>query len=192
MEISRELEAAMQAAEKALIAAERSDHIYGVRAGNGPIAAWPTAPCKIVFLDFDGVLNSDQSVQQLGTRYRFSPPSVAALNELLRQTDARIVITSSWRNNWTLIENASFLKRDGVLPNRVVGKTTTLEKERGLEIDAWLRSAPYPIISYVILDDRDDMVMHQARLVQVNPQFGLNSAQARRAIELLAIPCHAK
>jgi len=188
MELSQELEAAMKAAERAMIEAERTDHVYGVRAGSGPIAPWPAAPCNIVFLDFDGVLNSEQSVQQLGTRYRFSKSSVAALNEILQATEARIVITSSWRNNWTLIENASFLKRDGVIPNRVVGKTATLEQERGLEIDAWLRSVPYPVTSFVILDDRDDIVTHRDRLIRTNPQTGLTPAQARKAIELLDQP----
>jgi len=188
MDISHELQEAMMAAERALTEAKRTDHVYGVRAGAGPIAPWPTAPCKIVFLDFDGVLNSEQSVQQSGTRYRFSKGSVAALNEILHQTDARIVITSSWRGSWTLTENASFLKRDGVISNRVVGKTKALEKERGWEIDAWLRSAPYVVESFVILDDRDDMLMHRERLVIVNPQVGLTMTQARQAIEIMTRP----
>lgn len=36
--------------------------------------------------------------------------------------------------------------------------------------------------------NRDDMAMHQERLVRVNPQTGLNGELARRAIELLAQP----
>ncbi len=97
---------AFRAAENALLVGERTDLLYGVREGAPPIAAWPTEPCKLVFLDFDGVLNSDLSVAQLGTRYRFWPPSIKALNHVLRQTAARIVITSTWREHWTLIENA--------------------------------------------------------------------------------------
>jgi hypothetical protein len=188
MEISRELQAAMAAAEKAVIEAGRTDHVYGARNGSGLIAPWPTAPCKLVFLDFDGVLNSDKSVQELGTRYRFAKSSVDALNEIVRHTDARIVISSTWRNHWTLIENASYLKRDGVLPNRVVGKTKALDKERGLEIDLWLQSAPYPVESFVILDDRDDMLKHCDRLVKTDPQIGLTMSHARQAIEILASP----
>ena len=97
MDISPELQQAIEAAEKAVMAAERTDHVYGVREGAGPIAPWPMKSCKIVFLDFDGVLNSEQSVRELGTRYRFAPNNVAALNEVLRQTDAFLVISSSWR-----------------------------------------------------------------------------------------------
>ena len=186
--MSQAIKDAIKAMEAAFQDSQRTDLIYGVREGAPPLAPWPTGPCRIVFLDFDGVLNSEQSTQQLGTRYRFARSSVEALNGVLRQSEAHIVITSSWRESWSLRENAEFLERDGVLPSRVVGKTPTLGQERGLEIEAWLRSAPYAVASFVILDDRDDMAMHRGRLVQVSPLVGLSSAQAKRAIELLAIP----
>lgn len=186
--MSKAIQDAIKAMEAAFQESQLTDHVYGVRAGSPPIAPWPNQPCRLVFLDFDGVLNSIQSTEHLGTRYRFAPASVSALNELLRQSQAQVVITSTWRESWTLRENAEFLERDGVVSGRVVGKTPALGQERGLEIDAWLRSAPYPVMSFVILDDRDDMAMHRNRLVQVNPQVGLSSEQAERAIELLAMP----
>lgn len=178
---------AFQAAEKALLEAQRTDLLYGVREGAAPIAAWPTQPCKVVFLDFDGVLNSDHSVAQLGTRYRFWPPSIKALNHILQQTSARIVISSTWREHWTLSENAHALEKAGLLPGFVVGKTASSDGARGLEIDSWLRAVPYSVESFVILDDRDDMAMHRNRLVQIDPQKGLGLPDAKRAIELLAI-----
>lgn len=186
--MNQALKDAMKAVEAAFEDSLRTNLIYGVRAGAPPIAPWPSEPCRIVFLDFDGVLNSEHSTKQLGTRYRFERSNVAALNDVLRLSEALIVITSSWRESWTLRENAEFLERDGVLPGRVVGKTPMLERERGLEIEAWLRSAPYSVTSFVILDDRDDMAMHQERLIRVSPQVGLNLEHAQRAIELLAIP----
>jgi hypothetical protein len=181
------LVSAMMAAERAALEGQRTDHIYGVRDGAPPIAPWPKSACRIVFLDFDGVLNSDRSTQELGTRYRFARSSVAALNRVLQQSGAVLVISSTWREHWTLRENAEFLERDGVVPGRVVGKTPILERERGLEIDAWLRSVPYTVESFVILDDRDDMAMHCERLVQVKPEVGLSESQVKRAVELLNI-----
>src|SRR5688572_10201913 len=133
---SKELLDALQATERTVSENARTDQIYGVRMGASPLAAWPSNPCSIIFLDFDGVLNSDKSTQELGTRYRFSRVSVEAFNSILRGEDARIVISSSWREHWTLKENAQFLERDGVSPGRVIGKTPSLEgRERGLEID---------------------------------------------------------
>ena len=188
METSDELIKAMEAAEKAIRKSRSIDQIYGDRAGTPPIAPWPTEPCKIVFLDIDGVLNSERSARQFGTRYRFAGSSVAALNEILAQTDARFVITSSWREAMMLSEIVGYLERAGVLTGRVAGKTRFLQKERGLEIDAWLRSVPYAVSSFVIIDDRDDMEMHRARLVQIDPRAGLDMTQAQRAIELLENP----
>jgi hypothetical protein len=183
---------AMKAAERAVIDAQRTDHIYGARDGAPPLAPWPTSPCRIVFLDFDGVLNCERSTQELGTRYRFAKSGIAALNTVLEQSGALVVITSTWREHWTLRENAEFLERDGLIRGRVVGKTPTLDQERGLEIDSWLHSVPYSITSYVILDDRDDMAMHRQRLIQVNPEVGLDQTQALRATELLAKPWSGK
>ena len=185
---SKELLEAMQAVEIAFKKNALTDQIYGVRTDAPPLAAWPVEPCSIIFLDFDGVLNSEKSTQELGTRYRFSRSSVEAFNSVLRQTDARIVISSSWRDHWTLKENAQFLERDGVLPGRAIGKTPTLDKERGLEIDAWLTYAPYPVKSFVILDDRDDMAMHRERLVRVDPAVGFTLELVRCAVEILAKP----
>lgn len=188
MQTSDELIKAMEAADKAVRKSQSVNEFYGVRAGMRPIAPWPTESGKIIFLDIDGVLNSEKSARQFGTRYRFAKPNVAALNEILRQTDARIVIASSWREAMMLSEIVGYLERDGVLAGRVAGKTQFLQKARGLEIDAWLHSVPYAVSSFAILDDRDDMEMHRARLVQINPQVGLNMAQAQRAIELLLTP----
>jgi len=179
------LKEAWEAAEKALIENQKTDLDYGVRLGDGPIAAWPSQPCKLIFLDFDGVLNSDLSVSELGTRYKFWPPSVQALNQLLSESGALIVISSTWREHWTLKENAASLERAGLLGGRVVGKTCLSDSARGRQIDSWLKSAPYPVESFVILDDKDDMDMHRERLVQVDASVGLGAIEGRRALELL-------
>jgi hypothetical protein len=182
------LKEAWEAAEKALLENQKTDLDYGVQAGDAPIAPWPTQPCKLIFLDFDGVLNSELSVSQLGTRYKFWPPSIQALNQLLSESGALIVVSSTWREHWTLKENAASLERAGLLPGRVVGKTSVSGGERGIEIDSWLKSVPYSVQSFVILDDRDDMAMHRQRLVLVDPKMGLGMKEARQAVGLLSVP----
>jgi hypothetical protein len=179
---------AYKAAEQALLEAQRTDLLYGVREGAPPIAPWPKEPCKIVFLDFDGVLNCDESVCELGTRYKFWPASIKALNEVLTRGGARIVISSTWREHWTLSENAACLEQAGLVPGRVVGKTCVSDKERGIQIDSWLKGVPYMVQSFVILDDKDDMAMHRQRLVRVDSNTGFDTKGARRAIEILAQP----
>ena len=185
MQPSDELIKAMEAADKAVRENQSINQIYGIRAGLPPIAPWPKEPCKIIFLDFDGVLNSELSTRKFRTKYRFAKENVAALNEILLKTEARFVITSSWREALILNEIVRFLERDGVLSGRVAGQTKFLQKARGLEIDEWLSSVPYAVSSFVILDDRDDMDPHRKRLVQINPEVGLSMAEAKRAIEFL-------
>ncbi len=185
------LELARKAAERAAMAAQQTDHVYGVREGAAFIAAWPARPSPILFLDFDGVLNCERSFDGTGERYRFGADNVNALNLILTRTEARIVITSTWRLYWSLRENSEFLERDGVLPGRVVGKTADLSAERGHEIDAWLKGAPFAVAGFVILDDRDDMAMHRPRLIQVESYRGLTMADAERAIHLLTPREHA-
>lgn len=186
---SEALAKAIAEVERAYERNKLTDHVYGVRVGAPPIAPWPTEPCKILFLDFDGVLNSEKSAVQTGNRYKFAKDSVAALNKILQRTEARIVVTSSWRESWTLIENAAFLENAGIVKGRVVGKTAVLGKDRGFEIDSWLRSAPYAVKSIAILDDRDDMVMHKHRLVRIDPKIGLTLELANRVIDLLSENC---
>jgi len=127
---------AYKAAEKALLESQRTDHPYGVREGAPPITPWPTEPCKIVFLDFDGVLNCDHSISQLGTPYKFWPASVKAINEVLAQTGAYIVVSSTWREHWTLSENAESLERAGIVPGRVAERP----RSRASSVDS--RSTP--------------------------------------------------
>ena len=47
---------AIEEVERAYERNKLTDHVYGVRGGAPRIAPWPTEPCKILFLDFDGVL----------------------------------------------------------------------------------------------------------------------------------------
>ena len=56
---------------------------------------------KIIFLDFDGVLNPPNDVIR-GTSYdftetKFGPKAVINLNKILSETGAYIVVSSTWR-----------------------------------------------------------------------------------------------
>lgn len=170
---------AIQELEKAYAKAKTTDLEYGVQAGAPPIAPWPRIPCRLVFLDFDGVLN--QEIVGARRDY-FLPRCIAALNEIILATGAWLIISSSWRLTWTLAENAATLERAGVLPGRVLGKTPMLGRERGHEIAAWLKQVPYAVERFVILDNQDDMVHLRPHLVQTQSAVGLTAAEAARAI----------
>ena len=61
---------------------------------------------RIIFLDIDGVLNSELWYKEVKyanlEEKHFSPALVENLNTITDQTGAKIVVSSSWRKNKTL------------------------------------------------------------------------------------------
>ncbi len=148
----------------------------------------------VIFLDFDGVMNTERFQRQLAAEGRagadewgplFDPQASAALRRIVEATDARIVISSSWRFNFRVGSLRMMWEVrcmpgeiDGVLPCDIACIS------RGEEIDQWLAAhGPAP---YVIIDDLDDFTAGQhVRLVEVNPSTGLTPADAQKALSLL-------
>ena len=59
---------------------------------------------KVIFLDVDGVLNSMDYLEENYEDYRLHPINricVERLARIVRQTDARLVLSSSWRTGWS-------------------------------------------------------------------------------------------
>lgn len=157
---------------------------------------------KVIFLDFDGVLCNAESITA-GYKARTSPEQdpygphercVAALNRIVAETGAMIVVSSTWRKcktpNATMRET---LTRWGV-KGQVIGTTPVLHgdeyayKRRGSEIQQWLDTARTPVTSFVILDDDSDMAHLRHRLVRTQSVEGLTEADADRAIAILNAP----
>lgn len=159
---------------------------------------------KIIFLDIDGVLNTVETQTDIYTKGirlpgsvnpnelypEFDLESVSNLNYIIRQTGAKIVISSMWR---TLFEHysylAEYLQFRGVV-GEVIGITPNHQNPgtygRGGEIQAWLDENPdQQVEKFVILDDCDDMDHLMSYLVQTNFSEGIAKRHADRAIEML-------
>lgn len=116
---------------------------------------------KVIFLDIDGVLNSQDwyvyrrdnipmdSVQGQYPFYEFDPRAVERLNRIIAETGAKIVVSSSWRSGESVESLQKLLDSVGV-KGEVVGLTPHLwckrpypdsdgyRVPRGCEIDWWL------------------------------------------------------
>ncbi len=148
---------------------------------------------KVVFLDFDGVLNRTEAAQE-GV---IEPLIVGVLNGLLEQTGAKVVVSSSWRCHRSAEETLAVLTGAG-FSGDVVGYTPdlgvhawqTFVPERGKEILTWLRGEGkrLGVTSFVILDDLDDMGCLFGRLVQTRLEDGLTEQKAAEAARLLESP----
>ena len=142
---------------------------------------------KIIFLDLDGVLNSVASYERHGNQQTFGEENVAALNHIIAETGANIVVTSAQRIGKMRVELRQLLKEGGVVGD-VLDKTPYLSlngERRGLEIQQWIKDCHKPIEGMVILDDSDDMNHLKPYLVQTSFQKGLTMEDAEKAIQML-------
>ena len=109
---------------------------------------------KVIFLDIDGVLNSDEYLDKVkksdiqGIERDIDVEKVKLLKRAIDETGARVVLSSSWRYT----RNARYLKE--LLANyRIrVDSTPYIRDERGLEIKKWL-SENQGVEDFIILDD---------------------------------------
>jgi hypothetical protein len=157
---------------------------------------------KTIFLDFDGVLNSHlfyAKGRPTKIEDHIDESAVSRLNSLIQSTDAKIVVTSVWRNSRTVKELQELLTRNGFV-GEVVGKTKNLQIGedgdcilRGNEILCWMKNnkdligADYwEYHNYVILDDDSDMLYWQRNnFIHVDPWCGLTPNTIFRAEKLL-------
>jgi hypothetical protein len=150
---------------------------------------------KVIFLDFDGVLATEDYTESLlitGQKTKdkfgtlFTPNCIEQLNWIINQTNAKIIITSSWKNYlslWDFIRMWRYRKISGM----IIGVTPSVSIYRGEEIDQWLCNHK-GIINYVIIDDMDYKQFREeqySHLITTNHFLGLNRDTAERAIALL-------
>lgn len=114
---------------------------------------------KIIFLDIDWVLNLDYDTENKKNNEKWYWDSCNNLVYILKKTDARIVISSSWRHNlWDLyrVWQKNWLNWDYIIwvtPSRT-------NKWRDEEIRQWINWNKYHLYpyKYVIIDDRPEIL----------------------------------
>jgi hypothetical protein len=143
---------------------------------------------NVIFLDIDGVLNSRRFLDQLDPEERtddsLDPQAVARLNRIAERTQAKIVISSTWRIIDPLERILDILQSHG-FKGEIVGKTPVLSGPRGHEIQAWV-TEHREVKSFVILDDRSDMDGVSKRLIQTTMADGLLDRHVEPACTVLA------
>lgn len=151
---------------------------------------------RVIFLDIDGVLVTGEHTERnykatgvvlSGSDIPFDPSTVNNLNWLIKESGAKIVISSSWRYLHDIDSMRGILSGYGVVGD-VIGMTHKGDSRRGLEIAEWLRRTKESIESYVILDDDanyDCTQDHPDCCVDTTFQYGLTELHAKRAFEIL-------
>jgi hypothetical protein len=158
---------------------------------------------KIIFLDFDGVLNHHAYYSQGRDTgpgdTNLDPKAIALLNKLIEETGAKVVVSSTWRLGRAVHELQELLEGRG-FKGEVIGKTSDMRRGpdsdcilRGNEILQWIKecsTVPYwDFREYVILDDDSDMLYWQKdNFVHVDPFVGLTPLTITRAKRILGAP----
>lgn len=164
---------------------------------------------KLIFLDIDGVISTQKS------RYALDKDACDLLGKIIDATDAKIVVSSSWRRNIVEDTKRELTTIGHLVPfpfpyaDRIVGVTIKanyyvqqgidLHIPRGVEISQWIdthinrdnegnwnRKEIGIDFNYVILDDDSDMLFEQAEhFIKTDTYLGLSEDDVERAILIL-------
>ncbi len=154
---------------------------------------------KIIFLDIDGVLNSMNFYKYKTSRQLIAEPldreNGKFLKQIVDETDAKIVITSSWRGGWE--KDPEKCTSEGKILNDFLGsfglsiydKTVVSGSGRAWEIKWFLQSCDEKVTDFVILDDNDYQWKKNGfahNIVQTDfNDGGLKAEHAEKAIQIL-------
>jgi HAD domain in Swiss Army Knife RNA repair proteins len=120
---------------------------------------------KIIFLDIDGVLNSNDwyvrrqekyNMDDVETRYpfyEFDPSAINRLNKIIESTGAKVVVSSTWRLGRSIEELQTILNTVG-FTGEIIDKTIYYggiegyTVPRGCEIERWLDTKGFQRINW--------------------------------------------
>jgi len=151
----------------------------------------PSQHQKILFLDIDGVLNSEayykSNSHSENISSRFDPLSVEFIKKLIAEFSLQIVISSTWRfgavdrlmhelKNSELIK---YLYHDWFTP-------VIHPSHRGREIKLWLDLHP-EVTDYIIIDDDENILEEQMnRFVKTGLHEGMTDEHFNRVRAILS------
>ena len=174
---------------------------------------------KLIFLDIDGVINhtawfnwAHQHPEFLkeGGHKNIDPNAVQKIIQICEQTNAGIVMSSSWRwgNFEQTVKKLSGIRDLRPILDKMVGVTVrTNERFRGQEIkyflndcrknhfnsefDTWhprvkpkVKITNFP--KFVILDDDSDMLEEQLPFfIHINDEVGITDEDVKKAVKIL-------
>lgn len=147
----------------------------------------------LILLDIDGVLvpaNSWKKPEFMEDGFpMFSPKSVKALQRILSETNASVLLTTSHKSKYKVAQWKGLLKSRGINPKKIHRlPSNSLQTSRKDEILQWYNQKR-PNEEFVIIDD-DKMLNELPEYIRHNviltsPSLGLTDDLANEAISIL-------
>ena len=151
---------------------------------------------KYIFLDIDGVLNNRQHYRRCHKKYGgrficenmpFNPRSLKNLKRIVKYTDAKIILSSSWRMSK---ECMTILKARLIeYGMKIYDVTKVIDGDRGREITCYINDKEIGLVfdgsRVIIIDDNiKDIKNHfdKSYIVKTNPNKGLTYFKTLEAI----------
>ena len=145
---------------------------------------------KAIFLDIDGVLNSDEHTAFIKSFVTYSDNMIEPFDDdclynlkyIVDETDAKIIITSIWRlfpDYLYIVMNK--LEEYGLDKNVISLTTSNKYKDKLQEIAVKLKKLG--ITDYVVLDN--DNTLNLDRHIITNNATGLTEIDAKQAVKIL-------
>ena len=148
----------------------------------------------LILLDIDGVMvaaNSWKKPEFADDGFAvFNAKSVIALQRILLETNADILLTTPHKTKYNIRQWRDILKSRGIIPKKLHRLTTnSLQTSRKDEILDWYKKKHNPGEDFVIIDD-DKMLTElpeniKENLVLTSPFIGLTDELANDAISIL-------
>jgi len=167
---------------------------------------------RLVFLDIDGVLNSNKWINVRADalkkveddimaggdgltqaklvfydNYMIDPEAIEVLNTIIDRSKAAIVITSTWRVDRPIQAIATAFRRRGFKHSHaIIGCTPEIpDKKRGAEIQAWLDHVD-GVEAFVVIDD-DFIAEFEDHQVRTDFNHGLTPDHVGLVLEMLGV-----
>lgn len=138
---------------------------------------------KVIFVDVDGVLNSDDFIDSVKGKQDIDIKTVLLLKRAIEETGAKIVMDTSFRYTQSFLKVQEMLLQNGIM----FDKTPFIDNERGKEIKQYL-SEYRNIEDYILLDDvvfsdfDDELLSHLIKMDDTNTR-GIGKGLQKKDIE---------
>lgn len=156
---------------------------------------------KVIFLDFHGVLSSEQSILYYTRRgvvplEEMCPIACSNFQLILDHVpDLKVVISSTLRLTHSVEELKSMLRVNGIDAKRVIGacpkdtpRDERLYDSKAAVIYDWIAYSikrDMGVTNFLILDDSKEMKPLEAKHLWISAEHGLTLRDAKKAVEKL-------
>lgn len=167
---------------------------------------------KFLFLDIDGVLNGDiymssaayldeckslgiipegREVMDKAHYLHINPAAIKLVNVLVERSEAKVILSSTWRLKYSLDElNSMFEKRGATFQIEGVTPAKMSWRPRGYDVAEFLAHQKQEGIvpeAFVILDDMDEFSKLKDHFIQTCEEEGLTQEDVVLALKILGV-----